>query len=83
MTGESSYDYGIRVQRSKPPMDDVYPYAAKLTYFHRKVRGGVREVEAYFGEVYAKTEQEAREKMRKKVEGWIASYGSGSSDPQT
>ena len=72
MTGESKYDYGIRVLRAQPPESEVNPFVARLTYFVRKEGGRQREVNVHFYEVYARTENEAREKLRKQVEGWIA-----------
>jgi len=77
MAEESKYDYGIRVLRAQPPESEVFPFVARLTYFVREEGGRQREVNVHFDEVYARTENEAREKMRRRVEGWIAAHETG------
>jgi hypothetical protein len=72
MAQKTNYDYGIRVLRSRPPESEVFPFVARLTHFVRQEGGRQYEVNVHFDEVFARTENEAREKLRKKIEGWIA-----------
>lgn len=73
----AEYSYYISTEKLLPPIGGVYTYAAKLAKLVRNPGPDSMEVkfsEHRMGEMWGKTEEEAYQKVLRKVEDWIAQH---------
>ena len=65
-------DYEITVQELIPPIGHVSTHCAAISWVFEKTNDGNKRVEVNLGEVYGKSEEDARNKMEKIFESWLA-----------
>ena len=66
------FDYEIITEKLNPPIGGRLHYAAKLSFMVRLKEGGSDRFDPNLGERWRATEDEARDKLTKAVEEWIA-----------
>ncbi|MHC4439357.1 MAG: hypothetical protein ACYS3S_18540 [Planctomycetota bacterium] len=66
------YDYYINCQMLMPPLDEKFPYTAFVEYMYEDSGSDRKRIDKDFGETQGVTWEDAEERMRKKVEVWIA-----------
>lgn len=55
------------------PIGGVYRFVAKLAYCYESLAGGPeKSVDPGIGEVWGQTEDDARQKLKSKMEAWIS-----------
>ena len=70
------YDYYIFTKEIIPPIGRVLRYAGGVQYMFYDDGKNKVKVEHDFGETHGRTEEEAAERMEKKVQDWIKSQES-------
>jgi len=66
-----NFDYSIRIEKLQPPIGGILKYASKVSYIYETNEGQPdKEVKHNSEECWGKTEDEAREKMKEKIEAW-------------
>jgi hypothetical protein len=72
----SKYDYYINCQKLTPPLNEKLPYTASVEYIYEETGDDRKRIDEDFGEIRGVTSKDAVERMRKKVELWIAEQAS-------
>ncbi len=65
-------DYDILVQELIPPIDGMIKYFAVINFLVIETKGGNKRISPSLGKTHGETQEEARNKMQAKYDGWFS-----------